>query len=227
MSLDWIGDTHLRVRWNGGASQALGARIRSAYRQVRAAGLRGLIDLTPASSSLLLRFDISTLEPDRASTLVRNTLANFQTDPKIEIGQTVEVPVCYEGEHAPDLADVAARCSLRPSDVVGIHSGAEYLVRFIGFAPGFPYLDGLSPRLNVPRLDTPRPRVPAGSVAIAGDQACVYPHATPGGWRIVGRTPFRLFDASSSPPSLLAMGDRVRFVPIPAVRFRALATGGD
>jgi len=103
---------------------------------------------------------------------------------------------------------------LSPERVIELHSAATYLVYFLGFSPGFPYLGGLPPELATPRLATPRKRTPAGSVAIGGSQAGVYPTDSPGGWRIIGRTPLRLFDAKASPPALLAMGDTVRFVPL-------------
>jgi inhibitor of KinA len=135
----------------------------------------------------------------------------------------VEVPVCYDEDLAPDLRDVARHVGLSADEVVRLHAGATYVVRFLGFSPGFPYLAGLPERLAMPRLERPRVRVPAGSVAIAGGQAGVYPQATPGGWRVVGRTPLRLFDADREPPALLRMGDLVRFVPVPRARFDALA----
>jgi allophanate hydrolase subunit 1 len=159
----------------------------------------------------------------------------------------VEIPACYDDPAlAPDLADVARLAGLSPARVVELHAGALYTVRFIGFAPGFPYLDGLPPALHVPRLDRPRPRVPAGSVAVAADQCGIYPAPTPGGWRLIARTPLRLFDPSLAQaqadagakaggdtgadaggragaaldgPCFLRIGDRVRFVPIPADRF--------
>ncbi|NZA25906.1 5-oxoprolinase subunit PxpB [Luteimonas sp. SJ-92] len=129
-------------------------------------------------------------------------------------GEAVEIPVLYGGPHGPDLADVAAHAGLSPEDTVAAHAAAEYRVAMLGFAPGFPYLLGLDPRLAMPRMDTPRTRIPAGSVAIGGAQTGVYPRESPGGWRIVGSTPLRLFDPARSPPSLLTPGQRVRFVPV-------------
>jgi KipI family sensor histidine kinase inhibitor len=134
----------------------------------------------------------------------------------------VEIPVCYEGEdNAPDLADVARRAGLGIEETIRRHAEPVYRVRFLGFMPGFPYLDGLDPALAAPRLDTPRTRVPAGSVAIGGIHAGIYPFATPGGWRIVGRTPLRLYDPVRDARALLGIGDRVRFVPISSAELRA------
>ncbi len=107
--------------------------------------------------------------------------------------RTVEIPVCYGGEFGEDLAFVAEHADLTPDEVIEIHSGAEYLVYMLGFAPGFPYLGGMPERITAPRRDSPRLKIPAGSVGIAGSQTGVYPIETPGGWRLIGRTPLALF----------------------------------
>jgi len=125
-------------------------------------------------------------------------------------GRLVEIEVRYDGA---DLAEVARLARLSPEEVVELHAGSGYTVAFVGFLPGFAYLLGLDARLHVPRLAEPRTRVPAGSVAIAGPYSGVYPHESPGGWRLLGRTAAALFDAERTPPALLAVGDRVRFVP--------------
>ncbi|MCX6630649.1 MAG: 5-oxoprolinase subunit PxpB, partial [Candidatus Solibacter sp.] len=126
----------------------------------------------------------------------------------------IEIPVRYGGEFGPDLSDVARHTGLTEERVVQLHSAAEYLVYFVGFATCFPYLGGLPPELATPRLAAPRKHVPVGSVAIGGAQAGIYPLASPGGWRLIGRTRLLLFDPSACPPPLLRMGDRVRFVPV-------------
>jgi KipI family sensor histidine kinase inhibitor len=122
------------------------------------------------------------------------------------------VPVRYGGPDGPDLEEVARRTGHTPAEVVHIHSGAEYTVHMIGFTPGFPYLAGLPEALAVPRLESPRTTVPAGSVAIGGRQTGIYPLESPGGWRIIGRTTLQLFTPETDPPTLLQLGDRVRFV---------------
>lgn len=130
-------------------------------------------------------------------------------DVPVGSGSSVQIEVVYDGE---DLADVCSRTRLTPAEVVRLHTAAVYTVAFVGFSPGFPYLLGLDPALRVPRLDSPRTSVPAGSVGIGGDQTGVYPTATPGGWRLIGRTSTVLFDPQRSPPALLEAGDTVRFV---------------
>lgn len=123
-------------------------------------------------------------------------------------GREVVIEVRYDGA---DLADVCRLTGLRPDEVVALHTAPAYTVAFLGFSPGFPYLVGLDPRLAVPRLESPRLAVPPGSVGIGGDQTGVYPTATPGGWRLVGRTDAVLFDAVRDPATLLVAGDTVRF----------------
>jgi KipI family sensor histidine kinase inhibitor len=138
-------------------------------------------------------------------------------------GRTVQVPVCYAAQYALDMEEVAARTKLAPAEIVRRHAGSEHRVLMVGFSPGQPYIGGLDPRLVVPRRATPRTRVPAGAVAIANAQTAVYAFETPGGWNVIGRTPLTLFDPAREPPSLLAPGDRVRFVPIGADEYERLA----
>jgi inhibitor of KinA len=134
--------------------------------------------------------------------------------------RVVEIPVCYGGEFGPDLEAVARHNHLLPSEVIAIHSEADYLVYMIGFAPGFPYLGGMSERIATPRHSSPRLSIPAGSVGIAGSQTGVYPISTPGGWQIIGRTPADLFLPDENPPSLLQSGDVIRFKPIPPEEYK-------
>jgi KipI family sensor histidine kinase inhibitor len=132
------------------------------------------------------------------------------------VGREVRVPVRYGGQDGPDLEATAAACGLDPASYVQRHCAGRYTVAMLGFAPGFAYLLGLDPALVAPRLATPRRQVPAGSVGIAGEQTGIYPQASPGGWRLIGRTELTLFDPARDPPSLLQPGDRVRFVALDA-----------
>ncbi|ERH63387.1 MULTISPECIES: 5-oxoprolinase subunit PxpB [Pantoea] len=125
----------------------------------------------------------------------------------------VEIPVVYGGAGGPDLAEVARAADLTSQQVVELHSSADYVVYFIGFQPGFPYLGGLDERLHTPRRAEPRLVVPGGSVGIGGSQTGIYPLAAPGGWQLIGHTPLSLFDPQQQPPTLLRPGDSVRFVP--------------
>lgn len=178
----------------------------------------GIVDVVPATTSVLLRF-----EPSRwpgAGVPLQDAVERLATAAREEsavvaVGKLHEIPVCYGGSAGPDLGWMADTTGLSEGEVVAIHAAAEYRVEMLGFAPGFAYLGGLDARLHVPRRDQPRSRVPAGSVAIAGNQTAVYPRATPGGWRIIGHADALLFDpANEARPSLLMPGDSVRFVPV-------------
>jgi len=136
-----------------------------------------------------------------------------------------DIPVCHAPAFAPDLDALAAHAGLSPQEVVARHCAGDYRVAMVGFAPGFPYLLGLDPRLAMPRRASPRTRVPAGSVAIGGAQTGIYPRESPGGWHLIGRTPLALFDATRESPCLLAAGQRVRFVAIDEATFHALSAG--
>ena len=134
----------------------------------------------------------------------------------------IEIPVCYDEELGPDLNDVARHSHLTVGEVVQRHSSTEYLVYFLGFSPGFPYMGNMPKELATPRMGTPRRLVPAGSVAIGGHQTGIYPVASPGGWRIIGRTPIKLFRPEEPEPTLLQMGDLVRFKAIDKNEFHQL-----
>jgi KipI family sensor histidine kinase inhibitor len=172
-----------------------------------------LRNVQPGYCSLLVTFNaLEIAHADVESELLGMDLA-AESAPATE-PRTIEIPVCYGGEMGPDLLDVAAAKSMKPHQVVEMHSAQEYHAYFVGFAPGFAYLGDVPEALAMPRLPTPRRAVPAGSVAIAGRQTGVYPFATPGGWRILGRTPLAIFRADREPMSLITLGDRVRFKPI-------------
>ncbi|WP_071393975.1 5-oxoprolinase subunit PxpB [Bacillus tuaregi] len=133
--------------------------------------------------------------------------------------RTIEIPVCYGGNLGPDLEFIAKLNSLTPEEVIEIHTSGDYLVYMIGFAPGFPYLGGMSEKISAPRKKTPRLKIPAQSVGIAGKQTGVYPLETPGGWQIIGRTPHSLFRPHEDPPTLLKAGDKVKFTAISLEEF--------
>jgi inhibitor of KinA len=168
------------------------------------------LNLHPAYASLLISFNPLVTHPSTFEEYVRAMVEQVES---VELPpvHAIEIPVCYDAEFAPDLEFVARHASLSATDVVRRHSSLEYLVYFVGFSPGFAYLGDLPRELAVPRLPTPRLTVPAGSVALGGQQTGVYSVSSPGGWRIIGRTPVRLFDPDGSDPTLLHLGDVVRF----------------
>jgi inhibitor of KinA len=190
-----------------------GADVRTLHAWLMDEPLPGVVDLHPAYATLLVRFDARRHEPEGIGRELRLRLEGLRGHEAPEPA-SFDVPVQYGGDCGPDLAEVAATIGLTAEEVVAAHAGGAYRVCFLGFSPGFPYLDGLPARLATTRRATPRRRVAAGSVAIAGAQAGIYPVASPGGWNVIGRTDLALFDASRDRPALLAPGDRVRFVPM-------------
>jgi inhibitor of KinA len=195
-----------------------------AHRQVlrltrRLESARKIRNLHPAFTSVLVEFDPRRARAGEIEELIR---ARLQADGEEDVAEPparlIEIPVRYGGEFGPDLEDVARHAGLEAGRVVELHASAEYEVYFLGFATFFVYLGGLPAEIATPRLAAPRRQVPAGSVGIAGGQTGIYPLASPGGWRIIGRTGARLFDPQREPPPLVRMGDRVRFVAVPEDR---------
>lgn len=188
---------------------------------------RAMVEYIPAFTSVTLLYDPLVHTYDEFTASVRTVLNSVTSIDAPVVREPVDIPVCYGGELGPDLDFVAAHNDLEPEEVVELHAGEIYVVYMIGFAPGFPYLGGLSPRITAPRLEKPRAVVPAGSVGIAGSQTGIYPLETPGGWRLIGRSPARLFRTDEEPPALLKAGDRVRFVPTPRSEYDAATARED
>lgn len=190
-----------------------------------------LHDIVPALGSLALHVDREKLPAGRSPLAAANALIGDCLSRKLpdldQVTRTVELPVCYEGDLAPDIEDVAQRCRLTVAEVARRHAGSSHRVLMVGFVPGHPYLGGLDPALSVPRRPTPRQSMATGSIAIANAQTVIYPFVTPGGWSIIGRTPQRIFDVRRLPPCLMGPGDRVRIVSITRAEFeRQLHCGG-
>lgn len=187
----------------------------------------GMIELVPAYTTLTVYYNPWLLSEqgkydayERAKDYIRRHFNPENSSP--ELSSIKEIPVCYGGEYGPELEYVARHNKLTPEEVISIHSGGDYLVYMIGFAPGFPYLGGMDKKIATPRKSNPRLRIPRGSVGIAGEQTGIYPIETPGGWQLIGRTPLLLFNSRKESPSLLKAGDRIRFVPIPKEKFKEL-----
>lgn len=208
MTLKPLGDSAWLVEFSG---DAVLDRVRGLMALLEYRRPSGVRDVVASFASVAVHFD----GPDGLE--IRGWLETAMAGcGRVETagGAVHEIPVCYDGECAPDLAEVAERAGLSVEEVIALHSGAEYSVAAVGFSPGFPYLTGLPGRLWVPRKSTPRLSVPAGSVAVAGGQAGIYPFASPGGWNLLGRTNLSLFDPHAERPALLQPGDRVRFKPV-------------
>ena len=219
------GDAAFTVEFGDTVDPALLAAVHAldqAIARAQGAGeLPGLIETMPTFRSLTVFFD--PLLTGRAELIgaLRPLFDAAEHAPPVE-GRRWRLPVCYEGEAGPDLADTAAAAGITVDEVISLHSGTEFRVYMLGFLPGFPFMGDLPERLRLPRRSEPRVRVPAGSVAIAGGLTAIYPWESPGGWHLLGRCPVRLFDAGRDSPSLLAVGDRVRFEPVSTADYQRL-----
>ena len=206
-----LGDGALTLTLGDAVSAETNARVHAAAAAIRRAGHAAIRDVVPAYAAVSVFYDpLHTSYDDIAARLLAAVKSADSVAVPVE-RRTVEIAVRYDG---PDLAEVARATGLGDAEVVARHAAAEYRVYLLGFVPGFAYLGELDPALRLPRRSSPRTRVPAGSVAIAGAQTAVYPLATPGGWHLIGRTEERMWDVRRDPPALLAVGDRVRFVPV-------------
>jgi len=206
------GDQAVLVELGDEISPETNARVHGLAQTIEEAVVEGVVDLIPAYDSLLVQYDATVVSTaDLQARIVELDSGRVETEGG---GRVVELPVLYGGEHGPDIDRVTEHAGMSVDDVIGLHSGTDYLVYMLGFTPGFPYLGGLDERLATPRVATPRLEIPGGSVGIAESQTGVYPLTSPGGWNIIGRTPLSLFDPTREPPSLLAPGDVVRFVPL-------------
>lgn len=201
----WQGERGMLRSFDGSIGEA-NAAARALASEIATLDLEEIADIVPGARTLLVELR-GGRDPSGA---LQEKLGSMPGVGASRLGTMHTVGVTYDGPDVEDVADLVGRSV---GEIVSLHSSVEYTVAFIGFQPGFPYLIGLPEALVVPRLDTPRTRVPAGSVAVAGEYTGIYPSATPGGWRLIGRTDARLFDVSSGSPALLSPGDRVRFVP--------------
>jgi len=171
---------------------------------------RGLGEAIPAYASVVVEFDPERMPWPTAAAAANDLAARPPRAKAAATGRLIEVPTIYDG---PDLADTASRSSLTTDELVALHSGREYQAFFLGFMPGLAYCGTLDPRIDAPRLESPRARVPGGSVGVASGQTLVYPADSPGGWRLIGRTELKVFDPARDPAALIRAGDRLRFVP--------------
>jgi len=218
-------DHSFMVFFGEGISRLHHRNVVRLFRLLQSRPNRATRNLHPAYSSLLVSFDPLLTHPHDFKAYVRELVGELET---IELPppRVMEIPVCYDRSLGQDLDFVAHHTGLTADDVVRQHCSVEYLVYFIGFSPGFPYLGELPGRLASPRLPSPRLSVPAGSVAIGGSQTGIYSVSSPGGWRIIGRTPTKLFDPNLNPPSVLETGDLVKFKPISLSEYRHVSGSG-
>ena len=216
-----LGDAALTVEFGDEIDPAVNARVIAFAETLRAQRWEGVLDVVPTYRSVTIHVDPLSLGLNTLTDRLRE-IPHTGSPHTTSSGRHHTIPVLYGGEWGPDLDDVAAFAKLSAADVIRLHSSVLYRVYMLGFSPGFPYLGSVPDPLAMPRLATPRTTVPAGSVGIAGNQTGIYPTSTPGGWRLIGRTPLTLYRANSSKPFLLNPGDVVRFEPIGPQEFDRL-----
>ena len=224
MELHSAGENAMMLYLGEETSPQVSARVQAAALAVEASLGEDLIDLVPSYASLLIVYNPLTTDHLSVAQRVHRALDALESAEATE-GDTVVLPVYYHPEAGEDLESLAEQASLDVDEVIALHSGTEYRVYAIGFAPGFAYLGQVDERIAAPRLATPRQKVPRGAVAIADRQTAVYPAVSPGGWNLIGRCPVRMFDPDANPTMPVSVGDRVRFEPIDRSRF--LALGGE
>lgn len=221
MQIEIASDCSLLVRFAENLTPECFPAVAAFFHQLRALADPRIRNIHPAYATVLIDFDPLRMSHQELTTIARELLSRRSETPWSS--RVVQIPVCYGGEFGIDLPYVAKHAGLSAQEVIQLHSEARYLVHFLGFSPGFGYLSGLPKLLECPRLESPRNSVRAGSVGIAGAQTGVYPVDSPGGWRIIGRTPLRMFDPFAGPPTRLEPGDTVQFLPIDAEAFAGLA----
>lgn len=214
------GEGAVSVELGNAIDRSLNEQVHALFRALKSLNQPGILDLNPTYRSLLIQYDPWDCSFEHLMLAIEGCLQN-QPAAVWNEAETVEIPVCYGGGLGPDLEEVAAFHRLTTAQVVELHCAPLYHVYMIGFAPGFPYLGGLDERLFTPRLTEPRQKVPAGSVGIADRQTGVYPMESPGGWRLIGRTPLKLFDLARPEPFTLNPGNKVRFKPITREAFES------
>jgi len=219
------GDRMLLVAFGDTIDLRVNEKVRAMTALLRKDPPEGVAVVVPAYRSLAVVYDPLVTTPGELRTILRR-LSTRLADADIPPPCTVEIPVCYGGDLGPDIAFVAEHNGLDVRDVIAIHTARPYHIYTIGFAPGFCYLGGLDERLHTPRLETPRVVVAAGSVGIAEAQTGIYPLDSPGGWRLIGRTPLKLFDARRERPFLYQTGDSLRFVAISPEEYRLIREEG-
>lgn len=217
IEISQISETSALIEFGKEISPDINKKVRTFCSYLDKNPFTGMIEYVPAFASVSVVYNplkMNSESPYEAiESILKDILSKLDfTSPDKE--NIVEIPVCYGGEFGPDIDHVAKINNLTVEEVIKIHSEGKYLVYMIGFAPGFPYLGGMSEKIAAPRRETPRQVIPAGSVGIAGMQTGVYPIETPGGWQLIGRTPLKMFDLNGNPKSLLKSGDIAKFYPI-------------
>ena len=206
-----LGDSTVLVQLGDEIDLTINRRVHALANLIITSPMNGVIEVVPAYATLLVHYDPLLLSFTQMKAHLHTQISQME-EIESRKPRRINVPVRYGGELGPDLEFVASHCGLRGEDVIRIHSEKIYTVYMMGFTPGYPYMGKLNDALIMPRLETPRTRVPAGTVAIAGSQTGIYSIESPGGWQLIGWTPVKLFDLGSESPFLFSPGDEVKFI---------------
>lgn len=212
------GDTSLSVEFGNEISTEINARIRAFNIALQNSGIEGIVETVPTYRSLMVHYRPEVILYGALVEKLKGLMDGLDSI-KIPPSEVLEIPVLYGGEEGPDLAFVAEHNKKTPEEVIKIHSSQEYLIYMLGFTPGFTYLGGMSKEIATPRLTSPRVKIPAGSVGIAGEQTGVYPIDSPGGWQLIGLTPVKMYDVNREKPILPEAGQYIKFRPIDRKEF--------
>ncbi len=225
MNLLPAGDRALTADFGNVIDEGVNRQVNALKKALLKENIPGLREMIPSYRSLLIEYDpalITLQELSRRVEAARPDTVGAAAEKK----NVLEIPCCYGGEYGEDLPGLAELTGLSEEEIIAIHSGTDYRIYMLGFLPGFTYLGGMDERIAAPRLPSPRVSIPAGSVGIGGSQTGVYPIASPGGWRLIGRTPVKFYDPHREKPVLCEAGDYIRFVPITAAEYEKMEKDG-
>ena len=208
------GDSALVIEFGNEISVDINKKIRKMMDDIKKENIDGIVELVPTYCSLLINYDVLKIDYNTLVEKLKTFLNNNLETAEGEEVTLIEIPTLYNDEVGPDLSYVAEHNKISKEEVIKIHTGTDYLVYMLGFMPGFTYLGGMSEKIATPRLESPRLQIYPGSVGIAGKQTGMYPSMSPGGWRIIGRTPLKLYNPDSDTPVYISSGDYVRYVSI-------------
>lgn len=223
------GDKSVVVEFGNTIDEDINKKVMSLMKAIEDSNLNKYVDeMIPTYRSLMINYDPRNIDFDAFLEKLKDLESNIK-DVKTNEKNIIEIPVLYGGEYGEDIANVAKHNNLTEEEVIKIHSSKEYLIYMLGFTPGFPYLGGMDKRIETPRLQTPRTKIPAGSVGIASTQTGIYPIDSPGGWQLIGRTPLKLYDENKENPILLKAGNYIKFIPITKEDFDKISSenGGE